>query len=694
MESIRAMNSFGRSKIGRRIVALVLVSVTLSIVTLTGSFLWLQLRESIDSKRAGIQATGYVFASAIADEVATGDQQAVFNALRSIRRVPDVRYVIAIDAEGREIASLGAALMLQSDIIDDSTSWYSLLTRGWFPVVTEIVKAGRPVGRLIIVADVSSLRTQVVQTAMVTLFAALAAGGLGVAAAIRLQRAITGPIASLTRAMTHIRSARDYSHKVEHESDDETGVLVDAFNGMISEIGYRDESMRRLAYFDPLTGLANRGAFQRHLDSVLSDAKDARTGAVLFLLDLDQFKTINDSYGHSAGDSLLMDVASRFKAECSDNLFLVRLGGDEFAVVATGIKTESDAQDTVAPLVASLLRPVDIFGRQILIGMSVGIVMIPRDGNTAADLLRRADLALYQAKREGRGRIVFYRPWLDEDVQFRTALAQDLRHAIELGQLEAHYQPQVNIHTGEIDGFESLMRWKHSIHGHVSPAKFIPIAESNGLICDLGHWILLESCLQAKTWIDQGFDVRKISVNVSVAQIRQIGFEREVEKILQETLLPPAVLCLELTESLFADTSLRRVRDVLDRLKSIGIKLAIDDFGTGYSSLSYLDGLPFDELKIDRAFVNGIGTNASKHPLLKGMIELSHALDLSVVAEGAETEEEVAVLRDMGADRVQGYVFSKPVAAADVPAAVQSIQEWYQKQTQMLPIPETDRRPA
>ena len=694
MESSRAMNSFGKSKIGRRIVALVLVSVTLSIVTLTGSFLWLQLRESIDSKRAGIQATGYVFASAIADEVATGDQQAVFNALRSIRRVPDVRYVIAIDAEGREIASLGTALMLQSDIIDESTSWSSLLTRGWFPVVTEIVKAGRPVGRLIIVADVSSLRTQVVETAMVTLFAALAAGGLGVAAAIRLQRGITGPIASLTRAMTHIRSARDYSHKVEHESDDETGVLVDAFNGMISEIGYRDESMRRLAYFDPLTGLANRGAFQRHLETILSDIKDAKTGAVLFLLDLDQFKTINDSYGHSAGDSLLMDVAARFKAECNDNLFLVRLGGDEFAVVATGIKTESDAQDAVAPLVASLLRPVDIFGRQILIGMSVGIVMIPRDGNTTADLLRRADLALYQAKREGRGRVVFYRPWLDEDVQFRTSLAQDLRHAIELGQLEAHYQPQVNIHTGEIDGFESLMRWKHSIHGHVSPAKFIPIAESNGLICDLGHWILLESCRQAKTWIDQGFDIRKISVNVSVAQIRQIGFEREVEKILQETLLRPSVLCLELTESLFADTSLRRVRDVLDRLKSIGIKLAIDDFGTGYSSLSYLDGLPFDELKIDRAFVNGIGTNASKHPLLKGMIELSHALDLSVVAEGAETEEEVAVLRDMGADRVQGYVFSKPVAAADVPAAVQSIQASYQKQIEMPQISETDRRPA
>jgi diguanylate cyclase (GGDEF)-like protein len=688
------MSIFEMSRIGRRIVALVLVSVTLSTITLTGSFLWFQLRDSIASRRAAVQATGYVFASAIADQVAVGNQVGILNALRSIRRVPDVRQVIAMDGTGREIASLGTASMLQSDIVDENTGWFSVLTRGWFPVVTEIVKAGKPVGRLLIVADVSNLRNQVAQAAFVTLFTALVAGGLGVAAAVRLQRGISGPIASLTRAMAHIRSARDYSLKVEHESDDETGVLVDAFNGMISEIGYRDESMRRLAHFDPLTGLANRGAFQRHLELVLSDATETNSGAVLFLLDLDQFKSINDSYGHSAGDSLLMDVASRFKAECPDNLFLVRLGGDEFAVVATGIATESDAQSVVAPLVAALLRPVDIFGHQILIGASVGIAMIPRDGNSAADLLRRADLALYQAKREGRGRVVFYRPWLDEDMQSRTALVQDLRQAIGLGQLRATYQPQVNIQTGEVDGFESLLRWRHPIHGDVSPAKFIPIAESNGLICDLGQWILRESCRQARTWIDQGVDVRKMSVNVSIAQIRQVRFELEVEHILLETRLPPSVLCLEVTESLFADTSLERVRSALESLKGVGVKLAIDDFGTGYSSLSYLDGLPFDELKIDRAFVSGIGTNASKHRLLKGMVELSHALDLSVIAEGAETEDEVAVLRAMGVEHVQGYVYSRPVAAADVPAVVQSIKAAYSKQSKLLPAARTRSHPA
>ena len=685
------MGIFDMSRIGRRIVALVLVSVTLSTLTLTGSFLWLQLRDSIAARRAAIQGTGYVFAAAIADEVEAGNQQAILNALRSIRRVPDVRQIIAMDASGREIASLGTASMLQGDIVGEKTGWYSLLTRGWFPVMTDIVKAGKPVGRLLIVADITSFRSQVAQAAIVTLLAALVAGGIGVAAALRLQRRISGPIASLTRAMTHIRSARDYSLKVEHESDDETGVLVDAFNGMISEIGYRDESMRRLAHFDPLTGLANRGAFQRHFESVLSDAKDKDTGAVLFLLDLDQFKSVNDSYGHSAGDSLLMDVASRFKAECGDNLFLVRLGGDEFAVVATGVATESDAQTVLAPLLASLLRPVDIFGHQILIGASAGVAMIPRDGDSTADLLRRADLALYQAKHEGRARVIFYRPWLDEDMQLRTLLAQDLRHAIKLGQLHANYQPQVNIQTGEVDGFESLLRWRHPVHGDVSPAKFIPIAESNGLICDLGQWILRESCRQARAWIDQGFAVRKMSVNVSVAQIRQVGFELDVEKILLDTRLTPSVLCLEITESLFADTSLTRVQNVLERLKGVGVKLAIDDFGTGYSSLSYLDGLPFDELKIDRAFVNGVGSNASKHRLLKGMIELGHALDLSVIAEGAETQEELKILKELGAEQVQGYVFSRPVAAEGIPALAQSIKALYSKQFRSRPAVRTER---
>ncbi len=672
------MKFLGKSIIGRRIVALVLVSLTLSIVTLTASFLWFQLRDSIDARRAGVEATGYVFASAIADDVAVGNKQAVFNALRSIRRVPDVRLVIATDASGQEVASLGVAAILQSDVIDENTGWLSSLNRGWFPVITEIVKSGATVGRLVIVTDVSSLRMQVIHAALVTLLVAFAAGSLGIAAAIRLQKRITGPLAALTGAMIHIRNARDYSTSVKHASDDETGVLVDTFNEMMVEIGNRDQTLKHLAYFDTLTGLANRQAFQGHLETILS-ASDGGTGSALFLLDLDEFKAVNDSYGHFAGDTLLAEVAARFKVEGNENLFLVRLGGDEFAVVARGIATEGEAQTTIAPLIASLLRTFDILGRQIAIGASAGVVLIPRDGTTPVDLLRRADLALYQAKREGRGRVHFYRPWLDEDMQFRTALAQDLRSAIDANQLEAHYQPQVNLHTGEVDGFESLLRWKHPVHGYVAPAKFIPIAESNGLICDLGNWVLRESCRQARIWIDQGMPIKQISVNVSVTQFKQPSFHREVEDILLETRLPPRVLCLELTESLFAGSSLAWVRDMLEALKGLGIKLAIDDFGTGYSSLSYLHSLPFDELKIDRAFVGDIATDEAKLRLLRGMVELGHALDMTVVAEGAETAEEVAVLVQLGADHIQGYYFSRPLAASEILQMVDTIRNRHQK---------------
>ena len=669
------MGSNRKGRIGRRIVLLVLFSVTLSLVTLTAAFLWLQLRDSVNARREAIEATAYVFASAIADHVATRNEQEIFGALRSIRRVPDVSRVVALDAEGRQIAALGAASMLQTDIVDGKAGWYALLTRGWFPVVTEIVKAGQPVGRLIIIADVTGLRTQVLRAVLVTLLGALLAGGMGVVAAIRLQRRITGPIASLTDAMTHIREARDYSTKVENRSDDETGILVDAFNGMMGEIGERDAALNELAFFDPLTGLPNRLQFLQKLELALGHVLAGQRGAALFILDLDDFRAVNDAFGHAAGDDLLRLVTARYEAECRPGTVLARLGGDEFALIVPGPRDEASAQEAIAPFVAALLSPIDLHGRQILSGACVGVALIPTDGERADDLLRRADLALNSAKREGRTRIQFYRPKLEEDMQSLVALGQDLRHAIANGELEAHYQPQVDARTGKLAGFESLLRWKHPLQGYISPGRFIPVAESNGLICDLGHWILRESCERAKAWMELGLEVGTMSVNVSVAQLQQLGFEEEIRTVLADTGLPGSRLCLELTESLFAGHSLQRIRELLASLKTFGVQLAIDDFGTGYSSLAYLQGFPFDKIKIDRAFVSGVGGNPEKRRLLRGMMELAHALDLSTVAEGAETQEELAVLRELGADSVQGYVHSKPLPAADAEVFAQRLAE-------------------
>lgn len=669
------MTNLKHSKIGRRIVLLVFVAVTLSTVTLAGIFLILQLQENIQTRKESVRATGYVYASAIADYVAAGNSQGVLSVLRSIERVPHVTAAIAFDDQDRQVASLGSSAILVSDIVTGEDGIWQTLYRGSLSSTVDIVRATRLVGRLTIVTDVSSLRNQLHRSILLTLVSALAAGFLGMIVAARLQRRISGPILSLTRAMAHIREARDYATQVAPGGNDETGVLVETFNGMMTEISTRDVALEKLAFFDSLTGLSNRQQFQNDLEQLLTICVNGNKTASLFLLDLDEFKSVNDTYGHTAGDSLLVSVAERFRKEGGSRMKIARLGGDEFAIICPDIGTEAEAMESLAPLVASLSQPVLIHGRQVLTAASGGVAMIPRDGSTVGDLLRRADLALYSAKHEGRGRVHFYRPSLDEEAQLRTELAIDLRQAISGNQLEVHYQPQINLTDGSARSFESLLRWKHPVRGYVSPAVFVPIAESNGLISELGQWVMAESCRQAAEWLAKGFPLRRISVNVSIAQIREADFAHQVEDILRISRLPPSILCLEVTESVFAGGAIRQLRKVLESLKGIGVLLAIDDFGTGYSSMSYLQNMPFDKLKIDRAFVDGADKDSDKRRLLKGMIELGHALDLSICAEGAEKEGEVALLRELKAEQVQGFVFSKPVPAAEIPAVSRRIEE-------------------
>jgi EAL domain-containing protein (putative c-di-GMP-specific phosphodiesterase class I) len=292
--------------------------------------------------------------------------------------------------------------------------------------------------------------------------------------------------------------------------------------------------------------------------------------------------------------------------------------------------------------------------------------MLPAHGRNADELLRHADLALYHAKDKGRGRYAFFKPKMKQAVQHKITLARDLRQAVSRSnELETRFQPQIDLAAGDVVGFEALMRWKHLERGYIPPSEFIPIAESSGLICDIGLWILRESAQQARNWLDAGEPERMVSVNVSTAQIWQTDLDADVEAILAQTGLPPRLLCLELTESLFADHSESRVRQALQSLKALGVTLALDDFGTGYSSLGYLTQLPFDRLKIDRIFVDGIIESSQKRKLLEGIIALGRGLGMVVVAEGAEKAEEVAILRQFGCDHVQGFVYSPPVPAED-----------------------------
>jgi diguanylate cyclase (GGDEF)-like protein len=454
----------------------------------------------------------------------------------------------------------------------------------------------------------------------------------------------------------------------------------------ISERKLAQRQLEELAFTDPLTGLANRTQFKRQLSGMVGRALlEERFGALL-LIDLDRFKEVNDSLGHAAGDELLCRVAGLLRQALGAEAFIARLGGDEFAVLVERPSLDDDMRELAEQLIALISGPIDLANGEAFVGATVGIAKLPEDAATTELAMRHADLALCMAKESGRGRCMVFEPAYAEAVEQRLLLARDLRHAIEENEIHAHYQPQVDLNTGRVVGFEALLRWTHRERGPIPPGVFIPVAESSGIIVDLGLWVLREACRQGRAWLDQGLPPRTIAVNVSPAQFWNMDFETAVSAVLAETGLPPNLLCLELTESLFVDQSEHQISRTLGALSALGVRLALDDFGSGYSSLGYLTRLPFDRLKVDRSFVDGVSTRPEKRKLLGGIIALSRGLGMSVVAEGAERAAEVDVLRELGCDVVQGYVYSRPVSPEKAPAVADAIER--------SPLVEWHRRPA
>ncbi|MEM6381588.1 MAG: EAL domain-containing protein [Pseudomonadota bacterium] len=431
----------------------------------------------------------------------------------------------------------------------------------------------------------------------------------------------------------------------------------------ITERKHAEKQLRSLAYFDPLTGLGNRALFTRELNDVMAEIIQAGGSAALLLLDLDHFKEVNDTLGHAAGDELLKQISVALREIVDERGFVARLGGDEFAVIIRDYQSVQCLRRLADRIVDRLSGAKQLKRGEVVTGTSIGIALIPQDGGTDEEVLRNADLALYMAKDDGRGRALFFEHAMSRSVQARLQLARDLRTAIENDGFETRYQGQIDLRTGNVVGFETLLRWEHPTRGYISPAEFIPIAESSSLIAEIGLWVLRDACQTGRAWLDAGETPRMIAVNVSAAQIWQPEFASEVLAIVEETGYPPDLLCLELTESVFADHSESRVRKALDRFRSAGIHLALDDFGTGYSSLGYLNELPFNELKIDRCFISGAHESEEKSRLLKGIIALGKGLNMRVVGEGAEVDGEVDLLRESGCDLVQGFVYMRPEPA-------------------------------
>ena len=430
----------------------------------------------------------------------------------------------------------------------------------------------------------------------------------------------------------------------------------------LTEMRRSQAEVQRLAQFDSLTGLANRVQMLQSLEDAVAGARGQPGDCALLMLDLDRFKTVNDTLGHPAGDALLRQVSQRLQRVVGNRGLVGRQGGDEFKVLLPGGQDRAHLSQLAKTIISTLSQPYTIEGKVVVIGVSVGISCCPQDGETADALIRNADLALYAAKGDGRGVHRFYSSEMHADAEGRRQLEEDLRHALASDGLHLVYQPVVSSKTERVTGYEALLRWIHPVRGEISPSIFVPIAEDTGLIGSLGEWVLRTACHDAAQWDE---DIR-VAVNVSPIQFANPGLPATVMSALAASQLAPQRLELEITESVFLNDD-EGTDAMFSRLKGIGIRLALDDFGTGYSSLGYLKKAPFDKIKIDQSFVRGaVMTGSRNSAIIKAIVSLAEALGMDTTAEGAETQDELALIRDLGCSHIQGYVYGRPLGASDV----------------------------
>ena len=441
----------------------------------------------------------------------------------------------------------------------------------------------------------------------------------------------------------------------------------------VTERKHAEQEMLHAATHDALTGLANRNLLRERVRQTLEGDRRAPSLAAVLFIDLDQFKGINDMLGHEVGDQLLVDVSQRLLACVRTDDTVARQGGDEFIVFLPRINDAQGAAVLAEKLLDVLSSAFYIGGREMHIGCSIGIAVYPADGHDVETLLKNSDTAMYQVKETGRNNYLFFTPMMNQMAGDRYALGADLRRAAERNELLLHFQPIVDIASGDIASMEVLLRWKHPLRGLVSPLQFIPLAEVTGLIVPIGEWVLRNACIQLQEWIARGLHVPRLAINLSAIQFQQKNIVESIRSILAETGADPRCLELEITEGSMMTQS-DGVLASLKQLVELGFNIAIDDFGTGYSSLSYLKRFPIDTLKIDRSFVMDITQDPDDAAIVKAVIAMGHSLKMRVIAEGVETPEQLAFLRTEGCDQYQGYLFSKPLPANEIEVLLRQVK--------------------
>jgi diguanylate cyclase (GGDEF)-like protein len=509
------------------------------------------------------------------------------------------------------------------------------------------------------IARVTELMEQGLRAVVVTFGVWIATLAIGVTL---LQKRIVQPVRRLAVAANAVAEGR-LDQQVGVTSRDEIGDLQNAFNHMVDNLQVQSHTLQYQVLHDALTNLPNRVAFMEHVAGALHTARHAGSCVTMLFLDLDNFKIVNDSLGHTVGDELLKVVGQRLQTCVQPTDVVARLGGDEFAILLCGPADESDAIAIAQQIQERLSLPLTLQHIEMSVAASIGIAQSIGGQDSADTLLSNADLALYAAKRSGRSQYAIFHATMAEDNQHQHQLATDLRHAVDRGTLQLHYQPIVDAHSGAVHKIEALVRWKHPRLGTISPSEFITLAEETGLILPLGRWVLQQACQHITEWnATRPADARlTICVNLSARELQHPDFMAGIRQIVEVTGVDPHVVELELTESVvMADVGTTIA--ILSQLRAMGFSLAIDDFGTGYSSLSYLRRFPFTTLKIDGSFTRGLGRQPENEAIVRAVIGIAEALGLDVTAEGVETDQQVAKLLELGCAQCQGYYFARPMS--------------------------------
>ena len=557
-------------------------------------------------------------------------------------------------------------------------------------IVVPIHQGGRAGAPIVgaVVLEYSNIQDELLRDSLTQIYVVAGAGllcvvligvcgnGLGVSILNRLKRFQSG--------VERIAGGH-YDVRLPVSVHDEIGVLQTAFNVMAEDLAAnRDQltlementraaarQVEHLAHHDKLTNLANRALFSRLLERALLDARRHGRHLAVMFVDLDRFKNINDTLGHDAGDELLREVAARLLSTLRASDLVARLGGDEFVILLSDVADEQGLATVAQQLLAAVAQPCVIQGQEFRVTASIGISTFPIDGIDEPTLMKHADIAMYRAKEEGKNTFAFYAEEFNKHSVERLAFESSLRHALEAGQFEVHYQPKVDCHDGCMTGVEALLRWSHPDLGMVPPVKFIPIAEETGLIVPLGRWVLETACRQQVAWRRLGMPPLRMAVNLSTRQFDDDNLLADVKAVIAATGIDPACLEIEITESMLVRDA-RRATEVLTAFKALGIRLSVDDFGTGYSSLSNLKRFPVDTIKVDRSFIRDLSSDHEDQAIAQAIISMGRTLGMTVIAEGVETHEQVEFLRVWGCDEIQGFYYSKALPAQAIAELVKA----------------------